>query len=384
MSNIVTLALHNYVSQKGKSLSQVAYYLEVSKGHLSEIKNEKKVPSLDLGLRILNFTKATEEQKKEWIETSTRLISKNYEELTQTESLKRKKIYIKENLGTILSENLELLQVFLDIVNTEQQGLTQNTIVAEYGENVLQDVNSLVKLNYIKVDNGCFTLDEDVRLVLDRQSSYLLMKSVFEKLKKQDLLQEKKGLFQFEMDDISKAGIMELEKIHKEAMAKAAEVYKKHNLKRSQGGERYIFQMLTAGIQNSMKVLILVIFSMLLLKSGNTWAGGVEGGSSDSSTIFSSEIETNISNFVLQNFNSKEEAYQKAMLMSDKIKQGIETDLSKKLKDQCNDPRNNTKAKLKITPLKLRVFPQYDLKSGTEKFEARIEYQTQCAGKIKL
>jgi transcriptional regulator with XRE-family HTH domain len=381
MSNVVTMALNNYVSQKGKSLSQVAYYLEVSKGHLSEIKNEKKTPSLDLGLRILNFTKATEEEKKEWIETSTRLISKNYEQLTQTESINRKKIYIKENLGAILSENIELLQIFLDIINTDNNGLKKDIILSEYGETGLSDLNSLVKLNYVKNENELFTLDEDVRMVFDRQSSYRLMKSIFQKLKKQDLLQEKKGLFQFEMDDISREGITELEKIHKEAMKKASDVYKKHNLKRSQGGERYIFQVLTAGIQNSMKVLVLIIFCTMFIKSDNTWAGGVEGGGSDYSAIYNNDIDTGTTDFVLQDFNTKEEAYQKAMMMSDKIKAGKETDLSKRLQDLCKDPRSFN-SKLKITPLKLRVFPQYDIKSGTEKFEARIEYQTQCASRI--
>lgn len=249
MSNMVTLALNNYVAQKGKSLSQVAYYLDISKGHLSEVRNEKKIPSLDLGLRILNFTKASEEQKKEWVETSTRLISKNYEKLTQTESENRKKIFIKDHLGMLLSENIKLLQIFLDIVNTDKAGLTKTLILAEYGDDGLRDVMSFVRLNYIIFKNDIFTLDEDVRLVFDRQSSYRLMKSVFSHLKKQDLLQEKKGLFQFEMDDISKEGVKELEKIHKESMAKAAEVYKKHNLKRTEGGERYIFQLLTAGIQ---------------------------------------------------------------------------------------------------------------------------------------
>lgn len=249
MSNVVTLALNNYVAQKGKSLSQVAYYLEISKGHLSEVKNEKKIPSLDLGLRILNFTKASDEQKKEWIETSTRLISKNYEKLTQTESEKRKKVFIKEQLGVLLSENIKLLQIFLDIVNTGKLGISKARILAEYGVDGLRDIMCLGKLDYVIFENDMFTLAEDVRLVFDRQSSYRLMKSVFSHLKKQDLLQEKKGLFQFEMDDISKEGIQELEKIHKESMAKAAEVYKRHNLKRSEGGERYIFQVLTAGIQ---------------------------------------------------------------------------------------------------------------------------------------
>jgi len=367
MSNVVTLALNNYVAQKGKSLSQVAYYLEVSKGHLSEIKNEKKVPSLDLGLRILNFTKASEEQKKEWIETSTKLISKNYEQLSQTESEKRKKIYIKENLGTILSENIELLQVFLDIINTDKQGLHQETLVAEYGTDVLNDVMSLVKLNYLIVENEYFTLDEDVRMVFDRQSSYRLMKSIFSKLKKQDLLQEKKGLFQFEMDDVSSEGIRELEKIHKEAMVKSAEVFKKHNLKRSQGGERYIFQVLTAGIQNTMKVLSLIILGLFIIQSDNSWAkGGVEGGGSD---------------YVIQNFNTHEEAHERGLSISEKIKKGNETNLNRKLRNQCSDPRNSN-SQLKITPLKLRVFPQYDLKTGTDKFEARIEYQTQCVSKF--
>lgn len=367
MNNVVTQALNTYVSHKGKSLSQMAYHLNISKSHLSEIKNEKKVPSLDLGLRILNFTKSTEDQKREWIETSTKLISKNYEHLSQTQADDRKKVYLKESLGNILADNLDLLQIFLDVVNTDKVGLNRSIVLSEYGESAVHDLMNLVKLNYLTVDNDKFTLGEDVRIVFDKKSSYDLVKTVLSQLKKKDVLQDHKGLFQFEIDDISADGVKELEQIHKEAMAKAAEVYKKHGKKRSLGGERYIFQMLTARIQNTMKFIILLLFSFLIFKPYHSWAGGAEGGSSNSS-------------MVIPNLSSQEEAQSQGLLISEKMKKGNISELEKRSQEICSDPRLGLREG-RIVPLKLRVIPQFDLQTGRDNFEAHIEYQIQCRAK---
>lgn len=127
-----------------------------------------------------------------------------------------------------------------------------------------------------------------------------------------------------------------------------------------------------------MKLMILIIFVTLLSKANYIWAGGLEGGSSDDSVIFSSDLETGTSNFIIQNFPSKEEAYKSGLLMGEKMKKGQALELEKQLKYKCADPRSNA-SKLKIIPLKMRILPQYNLQSASDKFETRIEYESLCS-----
>ncbi len=50
--------LDNYLSNTRLSMSQVATKLKISKGHLSDIKNRKITPGLNLGIKILRLCKA--------------------------------------------------------------------------------------------------------------------------------------------------------------------------------------------------------------------------------------------------------------------------------------------------------------------------------------
>lgn len=125
-----------------------------------------------------------------------------------------------------------------------------------------------------------------------------------------------------------------------------------------------------------MRLMILIVFSILILNPSYAWAGGLEGGSSDA-VIFSSEFDAGTTHYIIQNFSSKEEAHKNGLLMSEKMKKGHAMELENRLKDKCTDPRTNA-SKLKIIPLKMRIIPQYNLQSGSDQFEARIEYESNC------
>ncbi len=383
MSHIIVEALNSYVSQKGKSISQVAYHLDISKSHLSEIKNEKKMASLDLGLRILNFTKASDEKKRDWIETSRSKISKNYEHLIQTETADRKKVHLKESLSQLMAENLDLLLIFMDILNNGVAGVSRIRIAEEYGQRNLIEVLRLVEMNYLTMNDDKLTLGPDVRVVLDKQSSHSLMKTVFEELKKQDQLQNNQSQFQFEIDDISDEGAEELKRIHKEAMEKAAQVFKQHSLKRSQGGKRFIFQVLSARLQNSLKTIAVILFCMSLFSGQQLWAGGIEGGGSTGRLMISDGIEGGASSLVIPNFLSREDAHEFGLIFSEKIKKGqSDLDFQEKADSNCRVPGwENQRAE--ITPLKLRVLPKFELNGNIQKYETRIEYEVRCRAKHK-
>lgn len=112
--------LNRYLSSTDLSLSQVARNLEVSKGHLSEIKNGKTDPALNTGLKILKMCGLTLEQRRTWAHFYNSTLSPEYNEVYN--DLDRKNLQqINEKLSFQLANNLELLNAYLDIVNREDE-----------------------------------------------------------------------------------------------------------------------------------------------------------------------------------------------------------------------------------------------------------------------
>lgn len=274
--SLLTYELSEYLKSSRLSLSQVANKLEISKGHLSEIKNGKKSPGLDLGLKILKFIGSEEETRKTWAERFTTELSSEYESLTHTVEETTQKKRLTEQACQALYQNLDLMNLYLDIVNEDDHGMARSVVYEQYGKNGIQQLERLVNHGLLKLEKQRYYAG-DQRLVMTKNASYDFMQKILEQQKSHYLNKTLQGKFQFVLDDLSDTGFEELETLFEDTMKKASEIYKEHRQHTTRGGHRFVFQSLLGKVK---LVLAIALFGLMATSGTKSWAGGIEGGSS--------------------------------------------------------------------------------------------------------
>src|SRR5690554_3376992 len=146
------------------------------------------------------------------------------------------------------------------------------------------------------------------------------------------------GRFQFIMDDVNEEGQEKLQELLKRTMKEAAEIIKNHEKPRSKGGKRMIFQVLSGMVKGPMLSLVFA-----LLTSFNTFAGGVEGGSSLRMRLVNDE--------------SKEQLVQQVNEIYEKVNSPQWNNIKERAYDYCKDRYksvNKNRISLEVTSV------QYD------------------------
>lgn len=271
--HLVATELQKFLDSSQLSLSGLAKKLNISKAQLSLIKNSKKAPSLDLGLKILKYTGTEQETRKLWALGHLAENSDEYEELENSVREELQKIKHSQSLCDRFENNLTLMNIYLDVVNSEN-GITHYSIEKNYGKESLTLVEALINAGLIEHKKEILSAANS-RSVITKRSSFNFMKTIFDDQRDKFDSGNWDGRFQFIMDDVDKEGQEKLQELLKKTMKEAGEIIKAHERPRSQGGKRMIFQILSGMVKGPM---LSVIFALLI--SLNSFAGGVEGGGS--------------------------------------------------------------------------------------------------------
>lgn len=271
--HLVASELQNFLDNSRLSLSSLAKRLNISKAQLSLIKNSKKAPSLDLGLKILKYTGTEQDLRKQWALGHLAQHSDEYEELENSVREELQKLKHTQSLCDRFEYNLSLMNIYLDVVNSDK-GITNYSIEKNYGRESLVLVEALNNAGLIEQKKDVLFASNS-RSVLTKRSSFNFMKTIFDDQRDKFDSGNWDGRFQFIMDDVDHEGQEKLQELLQKTMREAGEILKAHERPRSQGGKRIIFQVLSGMVKGPMLGLALVS-----LLSINSFAGGVEGGGS--------------------------------------------------------------------------------------------------------
>lgn len=150
--HFVALELQRFLDNSTLSLSGLARKLNVSKAQLSLIKNSKKTPSLDVGLKILKYVGIDQEVRRDWALEHLAEYSDEYEELENSVKAELKKIKHSQDLCNRFESNLPLMNIYLDIVNAEK-GITRYSLKKNYGRDALHLIDALTNAGLVDQKN---------------------------------------------------------------------------------------------------------------------------------------------------------------------------------------------------------------------------------------
>jgi len=311
--------LNKFLELGSISLSQMAGQLGVSKGHLSEIKNGKTLPALNLGLRILKICGLDTMTRRKWAHIYNMRVSEEYLEVHDKVENKESVINLNERISNLLANDLNLMNAYVDIVNREQLGISQEELMVEYGRDVVKKLKTLIKEDVIVQEDRMFKVGK-CSPVITRNASYDLMKEIIDDQKEKFQHGELKGKFRFEINDLDESGYQELSVVFDEALKKAQEVIEKRKKAKGQPGNRYVFQLLLGQLKSIVLVFGLLLGGLSLFQSQDAFAqpmsnytstdtdstsGGLSGGSSSRLT----EEEIKMLEYIDQYFQHKRPAF---------------------------------------------------------------------------
>ncbi|MCR9205345.1 MAG: hypothetical protein NXH75_12250 [Halobacteriovoraceae bacterium] len=274
---VIAESLENLVSGSRLSMSQIASKWGVSTALLSQIKNRKKNPSLELGLKILRESGASLEKRKAWLGS----VHQNNNELgiiMEDEKKERVEYKLKKSFSEILESNPLLLDIFLDISLNKDSGYSWNGVLKNYGEYGLELVSVLLDSGLVrKEEDRYFIVNEEVSVAVDLENSFGVVKSALEVLKQKAKKEQFRGEFYFEMIDISPQGYQKLKNLHTEFSKKTVEIIKEETMPKSKGGLRILTQNIVAMLKCF--ALVFCLSQVLPIESAQA-QGGVTGGGS--------------------------------------------------------------------------------------------------------
>lgn len=281
---LLSQALDTYLKKSKKSLSSLASELSMSKSHLSDIKNGKARPGIDLGLKILKNCGIDLESRRRWLDRYMMAEIPEYQELQQSVVNQTEGLRLPQDIGELLENNLDLMHLVLDIIEEKDFGLAESEIEVRYGTRGKRLVTYLVESNVAQYRHGRYYA-EDKRLVMSKKSSYSFLESVFRDQRERHLRGTYEGRFEFQVDDVSDAIMQELFVLHQEYMRRLAETIKKaRHMDKRKKGKRVIVQALTCVLRNNLSTVLIVVlgfgyyFQRLALASD----GGLGGGNNSS------------------------------------------------------------------------------------------------------
>lgn len=273
-------SLESLVNNSRLSMSQIASRWGVSTALLSQIKNKKKSPSLELGLKILRESGATVSERKQWLAFNN---NRNNELglIIEDEKKERVEYRLKKSFSEMLENNPLLLDIFLDISLNAKIGYSWNGVLKNYGEYGLELVTALVDTGLVKkCDDRYFIVQDELPHAIDLENSLGMMKSAFEILKQKAKKEEFKGEFHFDMTDVTPQGYQKLKELNIEYTKKAIAIIKEEEMPRSKGGLRVVAQNIVALLKCFAFVFFVGGLSLLTTQETFAQGNGVTGGGS--------------------------------------------------------------------------------------------------------
>lgn len=357
---IINSKLNSFLSASRLSMSQLAQKLEISKSHLSEIKNGKKDPHIDLGLKILKHCGASTIEKQEWIEQKYLSQSAEYEEHHHNlnEGLKRERL--SNSIADKLSKDLDSINIFLDITAAKEIGVSKSYIQHQYGLSGIRKIKFLIEANLISEKCGSYFASAN-RLVMTKNASYELLKTVTCDQQNRFHQGELDGKFKFQIDDIDEEGYQQLNLAFENYMKEVNSIVKNHSQPPQEGGKRYFIQSMVGLVKNTFFCALLFI----LIQAPISFArdGGMEGGSSS---------------LVIPNFENEYQALEYGFKLEETLngptKEKVEKEI---LSKHCTKLVNfNRAADAKVQNVKVSPYWENKIK----KFELKVNLKVKCIG----
>lgn len=236
--------LNNYLDSTRLSMNQVAGKWGVSAPLLSQIKNGKKGPGIELGLRILREAGADLDTRKKWLENKKGNgdeVSKVYEDVRK----ERIEYKFQKDFCEHLEFNPILLDLFLDISLMNTKGFSWSGVLKNYGEYGLSQAQFLIDSGLVrKEDDRYFIIEDKLPHAIGPESSFGMMEAIFEVLKQKVKKEEFRGEFHFDITDVSPEGYEKLKELNIEFTKKMVDVIKQNEVPRLKGGIRVVAQNL--------------------------------------------------------------------------------------------------------------------------------------------
>lgn len=274
---MVSQRLDDLIKGSRLSMNQIAGKWGVSAPLLSQIKNGKKKPSLELGLRILRESGASLEERKRWVE-ERHAEGQELGRIYRDERKETVEFALKKSLGDLFESTPVLMDLFLDISLMKDKGLSWNGVFKHYGEYGLELAATLIDSGLVKKEGDrYYIIQEEFTHIIDTENSLGIMKSVFEVLKQKYKREGFKGEFNFLINDISPQAYQQLKDLNVEYAKKADAIINANELPRMKGGLRVVSQ-------NIVSLLKCFAFIFLLgssfLQETQAQGSGLGGGGS--------------------------------------------------------------------------------------------------------
>lgn len=399
-------SLTEYVSNSRLSMSQIARKLEISPPMLSQIKNGKKKPSLELGLKILDQMGASFDHKKEWLFERAVQESPEAEKIKQSLEGENKDRMLKDSLMARLEADKVLRNVFLDISIAQELGVHWSQISEAYGKQGLDLAKDLIEAGVVTYRESRYWIDELVsRNFFGKVASFGVMKGVFEELKAQAAKENISYEFSFDITDVSKEGFDELRALAKEYKEKSRKIIDKHALSNKNGGFRIVSQQIVSSFVDKIKALALIgLIPFMVVVGDSGWASGgglAGGGSADFARNTNSSFSYRGDRFhwqqirLHQTYYTKDDARRAAVIAIQNMRSGnlIEEAIRayrrpiRTRHDDCRTHINQRRhqrdiaallAQGKMRPSNFTISETYDSSSGDPRFTYNLPIDVPC------
>ena len=140
---VVSNYIDQYLSNSKLSMSQFAERLGISKGHLSDIKNNKRVPSFSLSLKILKFCNAPIDVISR-IADSFNTKDSFYQEIKDKLEADMMVKVATEEVAHKLTNSMDLFNAYQDL--TSEGKIQKGELINRYGLSILDQLQYLVQL----------------------------------------------------------------------------------------------------------------------------------------------------------------------------------------------------------------------------------------------
>jgi len=277
MDPIILDNLNQYLDSTRLSMSQVAGKWGVSAPLLSQIRNGKKGPGVELGLRILREAGADLETRKSWLENkkgSGDEVSLVYNDCKK----ERVEHRLQKNFCEHLEFNPILMDLFLDISLMKNTGFSWSGVLKNYGEYGLSQVQFLLDAGLVrKEDDRFFIIQDKLPHAMNGENSFGLMEAIFEVLKQKVKKEEFQGEFHFDIVDVSPTAYEKLKELNIEFTKKMVAVIKESEMPRLKGGKRIVAQNLVGVLKT---LVVVILLGLMGNQHSYAQGSGLTGGAS--------------------------------------------------------------------------------------------------------
>ncbi len=262
---------NQHLNNSRLSMSQMAQKLEISKSHLSDIKNNKKQPSLNLGLKILKLCKVSSGERNLWVDDYNKSISSEYEQL---QHMHKDNIYsenLHKDIADIFVSDMQLFNIYLDIINSNEDGISKAYLISNYGIASIESLAQLIDKDMIWIKDDLY-YSTNKYVVFDKKNTFNFAQTLIRSQQRKYLHNNWNGKLHFTVNDVAPDAYSEITKLYGEFMKNVADICKDKEMSKADGGKRCVVQSMIT------KMCLAIVFTLIMNMAAVYALGGSGGG----------------------------------------------------------------------------------------------------------